>query len=235
MKTYPIIRLGVLAALVLSTTAIPAFSQDGRPPGPPPRPEPGHQKERPEAIRSERIRERIRDLHAAGKHDEARQLAERVRNARMNHSSRPGMPGRDAKPAPKRDAPPHPVEAPPVMKIRNLKQAAGLLDAAGYREYAAKAREEGGRIEVEMKRVEEARKRAAEQRKMEDTKHRDAESKKAAEMKLRAEEKRRADEAREMREEMNKLRREVEELRGQLRKAKEEGAKRDQPERRREN
>jgi hypothetical protein len=214
-----------LAALFLLTLS--ANAQEDRP-------APPRDAERPAAhdgALAERVRNRIRELHAEGKHEEANHLAKRIRNARMDHAKHPERP---MPPQAERKGPPHPVAPPPVMKVRNLIQAAGLLDAAGYREYAEKARAEAGRLEGEMKRAEEARKREAEQKKMEEGKRRDAEAKKEGEMKHRAEEKLRADEVRGMREEMHKLRREVEELRGQLRKAKAEAEKGDEPQRREE-
>jgi hypothetical protein len=213
------------ALIALSFIAFSANAQEERP-APPRNPE-GPAAHDPAL--AERVRNRVRELHAAGKHEEANHLAERIRNARMDHSKHPERP---MPPQAERKGPPHPVAPPPVMKVRNLMQAAGLLDAAGYREYAEKARAEAGRIESEMKRAEEARKREVEHKKMEESKRREAEAKKDGEMKHRAEDKSLTDEMRRMREEMNKLRREVEELRGQLRKAKEEGPRRDQPERR---
>lgn len=196
------------AWIALSLATFSANAQEDRP-------APPRDAERPaahDAALSERVRNRIRELHAAGKHEEANHLAERIRNARMDHAKRPERP---MPPQAERKGPPHPVAPPPVMKVRNLMQAAGLLDAAGYREYAEKARAEAKRIESEMKRAEEARKR-------------ETEAKKDREMKRPGEDKRRMEELRGMRDEMNKLRREVEELRGQLRKAREEDAKRDQ-------
>jgi hypothetical protein len=167
---------------------------------------------------SERIHHHIRELRAAGKHDEAERVSARLHKALRDKSAQPGKPM--APGAPRLE-----------MKLRNLRQAAGLLDAAGYREHAEKARSEAGRIESEMRRAEELRKREAEQRKTEETKRREADAKGAAENKHREEDKRRSDEFRTMRDEMNKLRREVEELRGLLRKANGNAAGREQPER----
>lgn len=217
------------ALIAFSLTVLSAAAQEGRPPGPPPRPETPVHEGGPGTIRPERIRERIRDLHAAGKHEEANHLAERARNAWMKHGGRPGMPGREAKPAPQPSSP-HPVAPPPVMKIRNLKQAAGLLEAAGYRDQAEKARQEVGRIEAEMRHMEKMKRREAGQRKVEETNHTAMEKKDSESGRKRgAEGESLTDDMRRMRDEMNKLSRQVEELRGQLRKAREEDAK---PERR---
>jgi hypothetical protein len=136
------------------------------------------------------------------------------------------------------------------MKIRNLHMAARLLNAAGYRDHAESARKEASRIEGEMRKAEELKKREAEEakrrdmekRKAEEAKRHDMEKRKAEEAKRHDMEKRKAEEKKDrpdpaagMREEMQKLRREVEELRGQLKQAKAAAEARPERDRREQN
>lgn len=129
---------------------------------------------------------------------------------------------------PEREGPPPPMGPPPVMKIRNLKMAADLLDDAGYREYAEKARHEAGRIEGEMRKMMEMKKRGDEKRRAEEAKRRDMEKRKAEDKKDRPD----PDAA--IRKEVKELRRELEELRRQLKKSKAEAESRADRDRREE-
>jgi flagellar biosynthesis GTPase FlhF len=241
MKTRPYRTGGLLGALFLSLGTLSLQAQEDRPAPPPPQKErPAPPKDGPEGMRAEKIRQRIKELHDAGKHEEANQMAERMKQAHMRMSARPTA---DRMPRDKREQasgqkadrkenrrphPKHPehmgphskMGPPPIMKIRNLKMAAGLLEAAGYREYADKARHEADRVEAEVRKMLEAKKHEDEKRRAEEAKRRDGEKAKAEEAKKRP------DPAAEMREEMKKLRRELEEVRNQLKKAKAEAESR---------
>lgn len=100
----------------------------------------------------------VQALRQAGKHDEARQLEMRVRAA-MGDRAQAGRPQDPMKAERKpriqaerrQDAKPgQPI--PPRAKIQHLKQAADHLQAAGYEDQAAKARQEIGRIAAEARR-----------------------------------------------------------------------------------
>ncbi len=184
----------------------------GHPPGPPP---PSHvdgaRKDAPQAMRMRMAMQRVAELHRAGKHDEANQLATRLRAAigekpKMDHGNK----DRQAKDRPevrkheKTDRPVAPI-AEARMKMQRLKQAAQLLQDAGYPDQAAKARQEIERIEVEARREAEKAKAKMEAEKAKT--HREPAEKKVDDG---------------MREEMKKLRRENEELLGQIKKMKAE-------------
>jgi hypothetical protein len=238
MKTRRYRTGALLGGLILSLGSLGLQAQEANPAPPPPKERPAPAAGAQEGVRAERIRQRVRDLHAAGKHEEANRLVERMRQAHMTRerAQRPMAPGTPRGQAdgaagkksdrmedrraqagrPERKGPPQPMGPPPVMKVRNLRMAAGLLEAAGYRDQAGKARQEAGRIEGEMREMEEMKKRGEEKRRAEEGKRRELEKRKAEETKDRP------DPAAGMREEMQKLRREVEELRGQLKKARAE-------------
>lgn len=130
--------------------------------------------------------DRVRTMDRLGKHEEARRLEKRLRDAQGPPEGRPAMREMKKDGAPKRDARPGPI-APARIKMQHLKQAAEHLQAAGYEEYAAKARQEIQRIETEARREAGKGPEAG------------------------------------MREEMMKLRKELDELRGQLRMMKARG------------
>jgi HAMP domain-containing protein len=153
MKT-PQNRIGkLLGTLVLggwmaSPALLSAQEFDPRPGPPPPREDmvPG---DMPQDRRLGRVRGQIDALHRMGKHDEAMQLERRIQAATSGaHMMMPPRDGAKAERKPKiqgerrKDAAP----VPPREKIQHLKQAAEHLQAAGYVEYAQKARQEIGRI-----------------------------------------------------------------------------------------
>lgn len=212
MKTHQS-RGALLGSLILSLVSSGLQGQETSP-APQPKERPASPAAEQEGPRGERIRQRIRDLRAAGKHEEAAQMVERMRQAHTkrvpNHTAdktpRGGADQAGGRKAarkedrkahaghPGRKEAPQPTEPPTAMKIRNLNMAAGLLEAAGYRDFALRTRQEAGRIE--------------------------GETRKAMEMKDRP------GPADGMRDDMRKLRREVEELRGQLNKVKAEAQSR---------
>jgi hypothetical protein len=162
----------------------------------------------PQAARLRIAMGRVEELRRAGKHEEAQQLAERLRAAGAQRPQ--ANPERNVRqPAIRgqvrerqRATPPARPVAQARVTMQRLSQAAGLLQSAGYPEHAAKVRQEIERIAAEARReAETARTRAADDQE-----------------KARREAAEKADAG--MREEMKKLRREVEELRAQLKKMK---------------
>jgi colicin import membrane protein len=171
----------------------------------------GAPKDGPQAMRMRMAMGRIEELKRAGKHDEAAKLSERLRAAglqrpQMDRDKVVRQPKVRAQVRERQHAVPPPTGpvAQARMKMQKLKQAADLLQSAGYPEYAAKARQEIGRIAMEVRREAEKEKARIEGEK--DKARREAAAKEEAAM----------------REEMKKMRREIEELRGQLKKAKAE-------------
>jgi hypothetical protein len=179
-----LILSGWISSQLLTAQAPPAPLP---PPHLPPPAEAGGHKPGIDPRRMERARGQVNELDRAGKHEEARRLEKRLRDAQgPPHEGRPAMREMKKEGAPKKDARPGPI-APARIKMQHLKQAAEHLQAAGYEEYAAKARQEIQRIETEARR----------------------EAGKGSEAG--------------MREEMMKLRKELDELRGQLRMMKARG------------
>ena len=221
MKTRPYYSIVLLGGLALALGQSELKAQQDRPERPEPTPERRVPTQRPEAMRSERIQQRIRELHAAGKHDEANQLQARLDQAKMDKPERKaverGEHRHDAgRPVPDRDEPKRPVGPPPQMKIMHLKQAAEHLQAAGYPEQAKQAREEIGKLDGMMRREAENQ--------------RNLDAKRPSEEKLRKDETGRQSAAEdEVRGELKKIRREMEELRQQIRRMKEESESKKAP------
>ena len=192
--------LGTLAigGFLMNPSQLSAQEPGNREPQPGPPHRHGAPGDAPEARRPqpERLMQKIAELHRAGKHDEARQLQERIRRAAADGNprveGRPEAPPVERKPQPQADErkmPTPPKAGPPAQdRIRHLREAAEHLKAAGFEKQSAQARAEIARIE-------------AENRPKEDECCCDEGSKANAAIK----------------EELNKLRREMEELRGQVR------------------
>ena len=140
-------RLLVLPAILLGLHLSAASAQDGpprgeRPAGPP---------EAAARVQPERIRAAVQEmqqLRAAGKHEEARNLAMRLReHARDNPALARRIEGQKAEPG--KDAPKSKAAAParPMLRQaaaqRHLRQAAMHLEAAGMPEVAKRVRAEG--------------------------------------------------------------------------------------------
>jgi hypothetical protein len=140
-------RALVLPAILLGLHLSAASAQDGpprgeRPAGPP---------EAASRVQPERIRAAVREmqeLRAAGKHEEARNLAMRLREqARENPALARRIEGQMAEP--RKDAPKSKAAAPdrPMLRQaaaqRHLRQAAMHLEAAGMPEVAKRVRAEG--------------------------------------------------------------------------------------------
>jgi len=123
--------------MALATLSLSAQAPGGRDPGPP-QGAPARQAAPPKTDPVvERARLRIRQLNTEGRTQEARQLAQRLRQAGHDTPARP--------------------EAPtPRMKIRNLRQAAALLEAAGYSDHAARINAEADRITADAQRARPA-------------------------------------------------------------------------------
>jgi len=157
-----------------------------------------------------RMLRELAELKRAGKHEEARRLTTKIQemagsNPQVMEALQKTM--QDRKPEPKSDRRVDKAKggkAKPAMaareKIRHLNQAAEHLQAAGYEEYAAKARGESRRMEAEIQ-------------------HANA----AAEGRARSD---RPGDGAAILEEMKKLRREMEELRREVMSLKVEAGKR---------
>lgn len=115
-----------------SPASIMAQESDTRP-GPPPVQRQGmHQEGGPQ----NRIMREVAELHRAGKHDEARRMEERARGSDAAGMTRPERGG----------------ASPLRVKMQQLRQAAELLQAAGFQELADRTRKEIGRIEEQARR-----------------------------------------------------------------------------------
>jgi hypothetical protein len=205
-----------------------AGPRPGPPPGPPPPRMDGAPKDDPQAMRMRMAMGKVEELRRAGKHEEAKKLADRLRAAgaqrpQMERGKNERQPKILGQVRERRHA--APLVRPLVqarMKMQKLKQAADLLQSAGYPEHAAKARQEIERIAMEARREAEKAKDRAEAEKAKAR----AEAEKAKDRAEGDKEKARREAAEKadagMREEMKKMRRELEELRAQLKKAKAE-------------
>lgn len=183
----------------MANATIASAQEAGPGPQPPPGPPPPRMEVAPgndaQAKRMRMAMGRVEELRRAGKNEEARQLAERLRAA--------GAQGQQASQEPyvgqptfrgqvrerQRATPPVRPVAQARMQMQKLRQAADLLQSAGYPEHAAKVRQEIERIAMDARRQAEM-------------------------ATARPESPAKADAG--LREEMKKLRREVEELRTQL-------------------
>ena len=200
-----------ISSLLLAPTVLKAQENEAQQPEAARQPERQAPPDAPDAKRVQRMLHELKQLQAAGKPEEARQLAEQIRSeARTNPqllervnramAERNRQPKSDRKEGRSKQAGP-----PSEVKIQHLREAAEHLKAAGYGEYAAKAREEIGRLEASMRseKTEAARRKQASPR---------------------------PSDGGPVMEELMKLRREMEELRGEVRRMKAQaGPKPDRP------
>jgi hypothetical protein len=192
--------------------------------------------ERGEAGRGQdlqRIRQMLREmeeLKRAGKPDAAREMAGQIRriagdNPRVVEELKRTMEGA---PKPEANHDRHPDKAPegPVqaarMKMQKLRQAAELLHSAGYRDQAVKAREEVGRIEERVRHEESAVKAPKADKPRKADKHRKGDQPHKADKHRKAGKPRamHPGDERPLMEELRKLRCDLDELRGELRRPK---------------
>lgn len=149
-------RFGNLLGVLALMTAPVLTGQDNAPhPGPPPPPREERPEMMPQDRRMNRMREQIDSLHRMGKHDAAMQLERRIQGATggapLMMPPQGGRVERKAKAERREEGKPgEPI--PLKVKIQHLKRAAESLKAAGYMEYAEKARQEIGRLEEQMRR-----------------------------------------------------------------------------------
>lgn len=193
-----------------------------KPDGPPPH-ERNVPRDAPEAAKMREKMGEIARLHRIGKHEEARELAGKIRqkkgaNARthrmMGQAGRMGRPEAGRVMSPKDGSARQRAETP-REKALHLRAAAQHLQAAGYEEQADAANKEMKRI------ITEARSDSEKQAKMKEAADNEAAKKKAAKKEKTKKEAAKPDSA-SMRDEMNKMRREMEELREQIAKMKAE-------------
>lgn len=109
----------------------------------------------PQDRRMNRVRGQIDALHRMGKHDAAMQMERRLQGATsgapLMMPPQGGRVERQAKAGRREEGKPgEPI--PLKVKVQHLKRAAESLKAAGYMEYAEKARMEIGRLEEQMRR-----------------------------------------------------------------------------------
>lgn len=149
-------HFGNLLGMLVLMSAPVITAQDNAPrPGPPPPPREERPEMMPQDRRMNRVRGQIEALHRMGKHDEAVQLERRIHGATSGAPMMMPPPGarveRQAKAERREEAKPgQPI--PAKVKIQHLKRAAESLKAAGYMEYAEKARQEIGRLEEQVRR-----------------------------------------------------------------------------------
>lgn len=203
MKTCFRNPIGLLAGFTLSLMPLAANAQEDRPMPPPPGPE--RPMVRPEQAPGERMRaevrrerERLMERQAAKENADRREERRLIEDSmeayrrgdpagavRMRESIRKPVEKRVREAAKKEILRKNPAQpAPPRVRIQHLRQAAEHLQAAGFPDYADKARKEAERI------AEEARKQP------------------------------KNDANPELTEKVNKLSRQVEELREQIRRMK---------------
>lgn len=214
MKT-PRYRIGkicgtvALGAWILNPTGLAGQDLETRrdEPAPPPPRERQADKETPDALRLQPMLREMEELLRAGKFDEVLQRAERVRdvakdNPRVMALIERAMGERKSKreSAPRDAASPGEAEQRPRVKIQHLREAADHLNAAGYEKLAALARAEIGRIEAAARRQQAERQQA--QRRGDSS----------------------PDSNTAMKAELEQLRREMQELRNQLRRLKADAA-----------
>lgn len=160
MKTCPLIPIGLLAGFTLALSQLSTNAQDDRPMPPPPRPEqamdPRPDFPRPvDRMPAERARmeKRIAARDAAERKEERRLIEESIEayrrgdpagGARMRDSVRKPLEKRAAGKEMLRKNPAQPL--PPRARVQHLRQAAEHLQAAGFPDYADKARKEAERI-----------------------------------------------------------------------------------------
>ena len=152
MKTSVLPKTAGLAALALVLGTLTLAAQ---------RPGENRPQQPAAAPQIERIEREIERLKSEGRTEDARRMNQRllrVREARKEMAGRPDAPRRTAGPRPAPDAKPRPEGPPPRVKIRNLRQAAALLEAAGYADHAARVRSEAERVETDARKMEPRRK-----------------------------------------------------------------------------
>lgn len=156
MKTCPLIPIGLLAGFTLALSPLSTNAQDDRPMPPPPRPEqamdPRPDFPRPvDRMRQERgkpMNREAADRRLLEESIEAYRRGDPAAAGRLREAMRqPGekRPGREAANKELLRKKPMP-SVPPRVRIQHLRQAADHLQAAGFPDYADKARKEAERI-----------------------------------------------------------------------------------------
>lgn len=222
----------VAGALMSTATGLRAQEEPGRPDAPPASDARDNAGKAPEMRQVHRMMREMAELERAGKHDQAQEMGRKIRQIARNHpqvaealkramdkrgpeakKERPERSNRRTDKAPER-APERAVQ-PARMKMQKLRQAAELLQSAGYEEQAAKARAEIGRIEGNVRR-EEAAERSLKTDKVRGTQARPERPGNAAPVM----------------EELRKIHRELDELRADVRRMKAQAGPRPAPDRR---